>query len=250
MNDERQTTDFGFERISPDEKTGRVHEVFESVADRYDLMNDLMSFGVHRLWKRLAIDKALLKPGQKALDVAAGTGDLTAALARKAGDDGLVVMSDINPAMLANGRSRMLDDGLAGNTRFVIANAESLPFPERSFDCVTTGFGLRNVTDKDAALRSMFRVLRPGGQLLILEFSKPASKVIGKIYDRYSFSVLPRLGGLVTGDADSYRYLVESIRVHPDQETLKTMMEDAGFERCGYQNISGGIVALHCGYRV
>ncbi len=243
-----QTVDFGYEQVAPGEKTARVRGVFDSVAGRYDLMNDLMSGGLHRLWKRFALAQTGLRPGQRALDVAAGTGDLGAALARQVGPTGFTVLSDINSEMLSRGRDRLLDRGIAGNVAFVQANAECLPFADASFDCVTIGFGLRNVTDKDAALASMRRVLRPGGRLLVLEFSKPQAPGLAPIYDAYSFRVLPRLGGLVTGDEPSYRYLAESIRRHPDQPTLAAMMSAAGFEDCRWQNLAGGIVALHRGF--
>jgi demethylmenaquinone methyltransferase/2-methoxy-6-polyprenyl-1,4-benzoquinol methylase len=223
--------------------------VFDSVADRYDLMNDLMSGGAHRLWKRFALALTGLTRGAQALDLAGGTGDLAAGLARQVGPEGLVVLADINGRMLQHGRDRLIDQGLTGSVQYVQADAERLPFAERSFHCITIGFGLRNVTDKNAALRSMFRVLRPGGQLLILEFSKPVLPGLSRLYDLYSFSVLPRLGGIVAGDADSYRYLAESIRRHPDQATLLRMMQRAGFEGCAYHNLSGGIVAVHRGYR-
>jgi demethylmenaquinone methyltransferase/2-methoxy-6-polyprenyl-1,4-benzoquinol methylase len=243
-----RTVDFGYEQVTPAEKTARVRGVFDSVASRYDLMNDLMSGGLHRLWKRFALAQTGLRPGQRALDVAAGTGDLGAALARQVGPTGLAVLSDINQEMLSRGRDRLLDRGIAANVAFVQANAECLPFANASFDCVTIGFGLRNVTDKDAALASMRRVLRPGGRLLVLEFSKPQAPGLAPIYDAYSFRVLPRLGGLVTGDEPSYRYLAESIRQHPDQPTLAAMMRTAGFEDCRWQNLAGGIVALHRGF--
>ena len=239
--------DFGYEEVAPEEKAGRVRGVFDSVADNYDLMNDLMSGGMHRLWKRFTLSQAGLKPGQRALDVAGGTGDLAAGLARQVGDSGLVVLSDINWEMLSRGRDRLLDQGLTGNVGFVQANAERLPFADASFDCVTIGFGLRNVTDKPAALASMRRVLRPGGQLLVLEFSRPAAS-LKPFYDLYSFRVLPALGKLVAGDSDSYRYLAESIRVFPDQPTLAGMMRDAGFEDCRWHNLTGGVVAVHRGY--
>ena len=241
-----KTVDFGYERVTPEEKTTRVRDVFDSVAGNYDLMNDLMSGGMHRLWKRFALSQTGLRPGQHALDVASGTGDLGAGLARQVGRDGLAVLTDINREMLARGRDRLIDKGIGAQVAFVIANAECLPFPDRSFDCVTIGFGLRNVTDKPAALASMRRVLRPGGRLLVLEFSKPRPE-IRAAYDAYSFNVLPRLGGIVAGDAASYRYLAESIRMHPDQETLASMFRDAGFDDCRWHNLAAGIVALHVG---
>lgn len=241
-----KTVDFGYRQVTPEEKTARVRGVFDSVAGNYDLMNDLMSGGMHRLWKRFALSQTGLRPGQRALDVAAGTGDLGAGLARQVGKDGLAVLTDINREMLARGRDRLIDRGIAAQVAFVIANAERLPFPDGGFDCVTIGFGLRNVTDKPAALASMRRVLRPGGRLLVLEFSKPRPEIRGA-YDAYSFNVLPRLGGIVAGDADSYRYLAESIRMHPDQETLAAMMRDAGFDDVRWHNLAAGIVALHVG---
>jgi demethylmenaquinone methyltransferase/2-methoxy-6-polyprenyl-1,4-benzoquinol methylase len=221
--------------------------VFDSVAGKYDLMNDLMSAGLHRLWKRFALSQTGLRPGQRALDVASGTGDLAAGLARQVGSTGMAVLTDINWEMLSRGRDRLLDKGIAGNVAFVIANAEQLPFPDRSFDCVTIAFGLRNVTDKAAALRSMRRVLRPGGRLLVLEFSQPRVAGLKPLYDAYSFGLLPALGRLVAGDEASYRYLAESIRVHPDQAALAAMMSEAGFEDCRWHNLAGGIVALHLG---
>jgi len=245
----RTTVDFGFEQVKREDKARRVRGVFDSVAGKYDLMNDLMSGGLHRLWKQFALTLTGLKPGQRALDVAGGTGDLSVGLARQVGDDGLVVLSDINAAMLERGRERLTDAGIAGNIAYALANAERLPFADAQFDCVTIGFGLRNVTDKTAALASMFRVLRPGGQLLILEFSRPTAPGLKPLYDAYSFRVLPVLGRLVADDADSYRYLAESIRMHPDQETLLGMMRDAGFEGTRYHNLAGGIVAVHRGYR-
>ncbi len=244
-----ETVDFGYQQVAAAEKAERVRAVFDSVASRYDLMNDLMSFGVHRLWKRFLLSQTGLRPGQQALDVAGGTGDLAAGLARQVGPTGRVVLSDINAAMLAHGRDRLLDMGIVTQVEHVLANAESLPFRAESFDCVTIGFGLRNVTDKAAALRSMYRVLRPGGQLLILEFSKPVAPGLAPIYDAYSFRVLPALGRLVTQDADSYRYLAESIRMFPDQATLTAMMREAGFDGCRHHNLTGGIVALHRGWR-
>lgn len=242
-------THFGYQQVSLEEKARKVADVFHSVADQYDVMNDLMSFGIHRLWKRYAIELSGVKKGQRVLDIAGGTGDLAARFARLVGADGEVVLSDINDSMLRNGRSRLIDKGIIGNTQFVQADAQSLPFPGNYFDCVSIAFGLRNVTDKDAALRSMFRVLKPGGRVLVLEFSKPAAPV-KPLYDFYSFKLLPMIGKLVAKDEDSYRYLAESIRMHPDQETLKQMMSDAGFERCDYYNMSAGIVALHRGYKL
>jgi demethylmenaquinone methyltransferase / 2-methoxy-6-polyprenyl-1,4-benzoquinol methylase len=242
-------TDFGFERVAWNDKARRVRGVFDSVADNYDLMNDLMSGGVHRLWKQFVLSLTALRPGQAALDVAGGTGDLTAGMSKQVGSQGLVVLSDINAAMLDRGRDRLVDDGIVGNVAYVQANAERLPFADESFDCVTIGFGLRNVTDKPAALASMQRVLRPGGQLLVLEFSQPTTPALKAIYDTYSFRVLPLLGQWVARDAESYRYLAESIRMHPDQETLLGMLRDAGLEDCRYHNLTGGIVAVHRGYR-
>jgi demethylmenaquinone methyltransferase/2-methoxy-6-polyprenyl-1,4-benzoquinol methylase len=243
------SVDFGYEQVPPDEKARRVRKVFDSVADKYDLMNDLMSVGVHRQWKRYALSQTGLRPGGTALDVAGGTGDLAAGMAAQVGEDGLAVLSDINAAMLGVGRDRLLDRGLIRNVRFCQADAEYLPFADESFDCVTIGFGLRNVTDKPAALASMHRVLRPGGRLLVLEFSRPVAPGLKPLYDFYSFSVLPWLGHRVAGDEDSYRYLAESIRRFPDQETLAEMMRSAGFDDCRYNNLSGGIVALHKGFR-
>ena len=242
-----ETVDFGYEQVPASEKAARVRSVFDSVAGKYDLMNDLMSAGLHRLWKRFALSQTGLRPGQRALDVASGTGDLAAGLARQVGSAGLAVLTDINREMLSRGRDRLLDKGIAGNVAFVIANAEQLPFPDRSFDCVTIAFGLRNVTDKGAALRSMRRVLRAGGRLLVLEFSQPRSTRLKPLYDAYSFRLLPVLGRLVTGDEASYRYLAESIRMHPDQAALAAMMSEAGFEDCRWHNLAGGIVALHLG---
>jgi demethylmenaquinone methyltransferase / 2-methoxy-6-polyprenyl-1,4-benzoquinol methylase len=243
-----EPTDFGFQSVPRPDKARRVRGVFDSVADRYDLMNDLMSAGVHRLWKRFTLDLTRLRPGQQALDVAGGTGDLAAGMARQVGADGLVLLTDINAAMLAHGRDRLIDEGLVGNVSCLQANAEKLPFADDSFHCVTIGFGLRNVTDKPAALRSMQRVLKPGGQLLVLEFSRPAAP-LRPLYDAYSFHILPRLGQLVAQDEASYRYLAESIRMHPDQETLLGLMREAGLEDCRYHNLSGGIVAVHRGYK-
>ncbi|HEB59666.1 MAG TPA: bifunctional demethylmenaquinone methyltransferase/2-methoxy-6-polyprenyl-1,4-benzoquinol methylase UbiE [Gammaproteobacteria bacterium] len=244
------TTHFGFQEVPREEKVRRVADVFHSVAGKYDLMNDMMSMGVHRLWKRFTIDMADVRPGQRILDLAGGTGDLAAAFSRLVGRDGTVVLADINESMIQVGRARLADRGIAGNVEFVQANAECLPFPDNSFDRITIAFGLRNVTDKDAALRSMHRVLKPGGCLLVLEFSKPINPLLSRIYDSYSFNLLPRMGKLLANDADSYRYLAESIRMHPSQEELKAMMEAAGLERCDYHNLTGGIVALHRGYKL
>jgi demethylmenaquinone methyltransferase / 2-methoxy-6-polyprenyl-1,4-benzoquinol methylase len=241
-------THFGYERVAWNDKARRVRGVFDSVAGNYDVMNDLMSGGLHRLWKQFTLSLANLRPGQKALDLAGGTGDLAAGLAKQVGERGLVVLSDINAAMLSHGRDRLINDGLVANTRCVQINAEKIPFPDNTFDCVTIGFGLRNVTDKLAALTSMRRVLKPGGQLLVLEFSRPIAP-LKPIYDTYSFRVLPLLGKLVAKDEASYRYLAESIRMHPDQETLLGMMKDAGLEGCRYHNLTGGIVAVHRGYK-
>jgi len=245
-----KTTHFGFREVPESAKAGLVGQVFDSVASRYDLMNDVMSFGIHRLWKRFTIDQAGVRPGNRVLDVAGGTGDLSAAFARQVGPQGSVTVADINAAMLDVGRARLADRGLAGNIEFVQADAESLPFPDNHFDCITIAFGLRNVTRQDCALASMYRVLKPGGRLLVLEFSKPVLPGLGAVYDTYSFNVLPKLGKLIANDETSYRYLVESIRKHPDQETLKGMMEAAGYERVHYFNLSGGIVALHKGYKI
>jgi demethylmenaquinone methyltransferase/2-methoxy-6-polyprenyl-1,4-benzoquinol methylase len=242
--------DFGYEQLPWHEKKRRVHEVFDSVASRYDVMNDVMSGGLHRLWKRFTLLKTGLRAGERALDVAAGSGDLSVGLARRVGRQGRVVVTDINANMLAEGRNRLLDAGFAGNVDYVLADAEALPFADASFHCVTIGFGLRNVTDKDAALASLYRVLKPGGRLLVLEFSKANLGPLAPLYELYSLHVLPRIGELLVGDAASYRYLAESIRRHPDQETLKAMMERQGFERCEYHNLAAGIVALHVGYRL
>jgi demethylmenaquinone methyltransferase/2-methoxy-6-polyprenyl-1,4-benzoquinol methylase len=251
MSASRKTgdTDFGFQRVPLGDKARRVGEVFTSVAGRYDLMNDLMSLGIHRVWKRFVIELAAVQAGEHVLDVAGGTGDLSAAFAKAAGERGRVVLSDINAAMLEQGHARLVDRGVLG-VPLVQADAEQLPFADKSFDCVTIGFGLRNVTDKDAALRSMLRVLKPGGRLLILEFSKPLNSTLSKAYDEYSFRVLPLLGKFVARDEGAYRYLAESIRKHPAQATLKAMMEAAGFARCQVYNLTGGIVAVHRGYRL
>ncbi|HEU0276417.1 MAG TPA: bifunctional demethylmenaquinone methyltransferase/2-methoxy-6-polyprenyl-1,4-benzoquinol methylase UbiE [Rhodanobacteraceae bacterium] len=248
-------TDFGYERVPVAEKAHRVGAVFSSVAHRYDVMNDLMSLGIHRVWKRFTIDLAGVTAGEQVLDLAGGTGDLAAAFSHQVkardgvGQDGLVVLADINADMLAAGRTRLADRGVV-NVPLAQANAECLPFADARFDCITIGFGLRNVTDKNAALRSMCRVLKPGGRLLVLEFSKPLNAGFAKLYDQYSFKLLPLMGRLVAHDADSYRYLAESIRMHPDQATLKGMMERAGFSRVQVYNLTGGVVAVHRGYRL
>ena len=244
-----QSTDFGYAVVRKEEKAQRVRAVFDSVANRYDVMNDLMSGGAHRLWKRFALSLTGLRTGERVLDVAGGTGDLAVGLARQVGRSGLVMLTDINAAMLEAGRDRLIDAGLVGNVLCAQADAEQLPFADESFDCVTIGFGLRNVTDKPRALAAMRRVLKSGGQLLMLEFSRPTSTALESLYDAYSFKVLPLLGRVVAGDEASYRYLAESIRRHPDQETLLSMMRDAGLEDCRYHNLMGGIVAVHRGYR-
>jgi demethylmenaquinone methyltransferase / 2-methoxy-6-polyprenyl-1,4-benzoquinol methylase len=249
-NNSGREVDFGFEKVAWGEKARRVHSVFASVAGKYDVMNDLMSFGVHRLWKQFALSLTGLRAGERALDVAGGTGDLAAGMLKQVGKSGHVVLSDINPAMLDLGRDRLLDRGFVGNVECIVADAERLPFDDNSFDCVTIGFGLRNVTDKAAALRSMYRVLKPGGQLLVLEFSTPLAPGLKPIYDAYSFTVLPLLGRIVANDESSYRYLAESIRRHPDQETLLEMLRSAGFGEARYHNLTGGIVALHRGYKI
>jgi demethylmenaquinone methyltransferase/2-methoxy-6-polyprenyl-1,4-benzoquinol methylase len=244
------TTDFGYTQVPVTEKAARVRAVFESVADNYDLMNDLMSAGAHRWWKRFTLSQTGLRPGQRALDVAGGTGDLARGMARQVGAQGLVLLTDINEAMLNQGRDALTDRGLIGNVRYSLANAERLPFPDGAFDCVTIGFGLRNVTDKAAALRAMTRVLKPGGQLLVLEFSHPVLPGLKPLYDAYSFTVMPWLGKVVAKDEASYRYLAESIRRFPTQEALLEMMRAAGLEQCRCHNLAGGIVALHRGWRL
>lgn len=244
-----KTTHFGYKQVNVEEKAGKVAEVFHSVAGNYDLMNDLMSGGIHRLWKRVTIEMSGVRPGHTVLDIAGGTGDLAAKFSRIVGPEGTVVLADINDSMLKVGRDRLVDRGITDNVRFSQADAQYLPFPDNTFDVITIAFGLRNVTDKDMALRSMLRVLKPGGKLLVLEFSKPPNSLLSKIYDGYSFSILPKLGKLFANDADSYQYLAESIRMHPDQETLMGMMDSAGFANTDYHNMTGGIVALNRGVK-
>ena len=247
--DGNEETHFGYKTVNKAEKQARVADVFTSVAKKYDIMNDLMSFGIHRLWKRYAISLSGVRAGQHVLDIAGGTGDLAKVFSREVGRNGKVVLSDINAAMLEVGRERLINAG-CNNVDFVLANAETLaPFDDNSFDLLTISFGLRNVTDKDAALKSMYRVLKPGGRLLILEFSKPIFEPLSKAYDLYSFTALPMMGKLVANDSESYKYLAESIRMHPDQQTLKQMMEQAGFENCDYHNLTAGIVAVHRGFK-
>ena len=242
-----KTTHFGYQTVPVEEKASKVAGVFHSVAAKYDLMNDLMSGGVHRMWKAFTIEMSGVRPGHKVLDIAGGTGDLSAKFSKIVGAEGLVVLADINSSMLNVGRDKLTDNGIVNNIEFSQADAQFLPFPDNTFDVITIAFGLRNVTDKDQALRDMCRVLKPGGRLLVLEFSKPTNPVMAKLYDVYSFSVLPKMGQLVADDADSYRYLAESIRMHPDQETLKGMMVAAGFANCDYHNLTSGVVALHRG---
>lgn len=249
MSDTQKTTHFGFESVAWDEKEKKVADVFHSVAKNYDVMNDLMSMGVHHLWKRLTVELSHIRPGQRVLDLAGGSGDLTRLISRKVGDEGQVILTDINSAMLSVGRDRLLDEGLYRNIDFVQGNAQCLPFADSSFHCITMGFGLRNVTDKDAALRSMFRVCKPGGKLMVLEFSTPVLPGLKPVYDWYSFNILPKVGKLFAQDEASYQYLAESIRMHPNQLALKEMIEQAGFEDCHYHNLSGGIVALHIAYK-
>ncbi|NOX09815.1 MAG: bifunctional demethylmenaquinone methyltransferase/2-methoxy-6-polyprenyl-1,4-benzoquinol methylase UbiE [Gammaproteobacteria bacterium] len=247
---EEKKTHFGFQQVPVKEKARKVAKVFDSVASNYDIMNDVMSLGIHRLWKRYTLDLSGVRKGHKVLDLAGGTGDLAGRMSRMVGAEGEIILADINASMVAEGRSRMLNQGVSGNIHYVQANAEELPFPDDYFDCITMAFGLRNVTDKDKALRSMQRILKPGGKLLVLEFSKPVTPGLKPFYDFYSFKILPFMGKLIANDEESYRYLAESIRMHPPQEELKEMMENAGFERCEFFNLSGGIVALHRGYKL
>jgi demethylmenaquinone methyltransferase/2-methoxy-6-polyprenyl-1,4-benzoquinol methylase len=244
------TTHFGFKQVAVEDKVSLVKGVFDSVAGQYDVMNDLMSLGIHRIWKRIAVQLSNVRKGERVLDLAGGTGDLTILFQDRVGSEGEVVLADINAQMLRTGRDRLIDKGLVANIRYAQVNAECLPFEDNTFDCVCIGFGLRNVTDKAAALRSMHRVLKPGGRVIVLEFSHPVDKVTEKVYDFYSFNILPKIGKLVAKDEDSYRYLAESIRMHPKQDELKAMMQDAGFERCEYFNMTQGIVAVHRGYKI
>ena len=249
MSDNHETIDFGYKDIPIKEKNAKVAEIFHSVASQYDVMNDLMSLGVHRIWKHFTAELSALQPGDKVLDIAGGTGDMSKKFSRLVGEKGEVILADINYSMLEEGRKRLLDQGYVNNLSFVQANAECLPFPDNYFNCVCIAFGLRNVTRKQKAIESMHRVLKPGGRLLILEFSKPTFPGLKPIYDAYSFSILPWLGKVIAKDSESYRYLAESIRRHPDQNTLKNMMEKAGFIKADYHNMSGGIVAIHKGIK-
>lgn len=246
---EKEVTHFGFTEVPLQEKAQRVADVFHSVAAKYDLMNDVMSFGLHRLWKRFTIAESAVRTGQFVLDIAGGTGDLTREFSKLTGKKGYVVLADINEKMLQHGRDRLVNQGIVGNVGYVQADAEMLPFPDNYFDCITIAFGLRNVTNKMNALRSMYRVLKPGGKLLILEFSKPVLPLLNSLYDTYSFKVIPKLGEWISKDAASYQYLVESIRMHPDQETLKNMLLECEFEDVSFHNLTGGIVALHKGFK-
>tara|TARA_R110002167_G_scaffold14659_2_gene59126 strand:+ start:25116 stop:25901 length:786 start_codon:yes stop_codon:yes gene_type:complete len=245
---DEQTTHFGYETVPVAEKAQRVGQVFHSVASKYDVMNDLMSLGTHRLVKRFTVELSGVRAGQRVLDLAGGTGDFTIRFSSLVGPTGEVVLADINASMLRVGRDRLIDKGISQNVRYTQLNAEQLPFAPDTFDCICIAYGLRNVTDKDAALRSMFSVLKPGGRALVLEFSKPRNDLVSKVYDGYS-ALWPIVGKLVTGDADSYRYLVESIRMHPDQETLKSMMENAGFSDCRFHDVMGGVCAIHVGFK-
>jgi demethylmenaquinone methyltransferase/2-methoxy-6-polyprenyl-1,4-benzoquinol methylase len=245
-----RTTDFGFEKVPLTDKIRRVSSVFSSVAENYDLMNDLMSFGVHRLWKRFVVDLAGVRAGHHVLDLAGGTGDLARLFVHRVGDGGSVTLADLNADMLDVGRRRLIDSGVLKGVTYVQTDAESLPFADNRFDLVSIAFGLRNVTDKERALESMFRVLRPGGQVLILEFSTLKIPLLDPLYRAYIMNALPCMGRIVAGDSDSYRYLAESIRLHPSQEELLNMVKTAGFERCGYHNLSGGVAAVHRGYKL
>ena len=247
-NTEQETTHFGYREVPVGDKAGLVGQVFHSVAQKYDLMNDVMSLGTHRLIKRFTLELSALRPGMSVLDLAGGTGDFSLLFSPIVGNDGQVVLADINESMVRVGRDRIIDKGLTENISYSLANAECLPFRENSFDCICIAYGLRNVTNKEAALASMFAMTKPGGRVLVLEFSKPVNPLLGKAYDAYSV-LWPKAGQLITGDGDSYQYLVESIRMHPDQETLKQMMVDAGFRDCEYHNVMGGICAIHIGHK-
>ncbi|HET8815997.1 MAG TPA: bifunctional demethylmenaquinone methyltransferase/2-methoxy-6-polyprenyl-1,4-benzoquinol methylase UbiE [Pseudidiomarina sp.] len=249
MSKSKDTIDFGYQQVDKEAKQGLVANVFNSVAKKYDVMNDVMSFGIHRLWKRYTIDCSGVRSGMKVLDLAGGTGDLTAQFSRRVGPTGEVVLADINEAMLEVGKDKLRNMGIVSNVTYQQANAEELPFEDNTFDIITIAFGLRNVTDKQKALESMHRVLKPGGRLLVLEFSKPEPPMLSQMYDFYSFTILPKMGQVIAGDAESYQYLAESIRMHPDQETLKGMMETAGYDNVTYTNLTGGIVALHRGFK-
>ncbi|MDT9587356.1 MAG: bifunctional demethylmenaquinone methyltransferase/2-methoxy-6-polyprenyl-1,4-benzoquinol methylase UbiE [Candidatus Arsenophonus melophagi] len=245
----KETTDFGFRKVAKDEKASLVAAVFHSVSTQYDCMNDLMSLGIHRIWKHFTIKASCARRGQYILDLAGGTGDLTAKFAKIVGEKGKVFLTDINDSMLKIGRDKLRNLGIVGNIIYIQANAEELPFPDNYFDCISISFGLRNITNKNQALKSIFRVLKPGGRLLVLEFSKPILSVLTKLYNAYSFHILPLIGKIIINDADSYRYLAESIHLHPDQNTLKAMIELSGFEQVSYTNMTGGIVALHRGFK-
>ncbi|MFT7266795.1 MAG: demethylmenaquinone methyltransferase/2-methoxy-6-polyprenyl-1,4-benzoquinol methylase [Porticoccus sp.] len=246
---DNKTTHFGFKTLPIEEKAKKVADVFHSVAAKYDLMNDLMSVGIHRLWKRYTIELSGVRAGQSVLDVAGGTGDLTAKFSKIVGNTGKVILVDINESMLKIGRDKLIDTGCSNQVLYTLADAQCLPFPDNTFDCITIAFGLRNVTDKDMALRSMNRILKTGGRLLVLEFSKPSGPLLKKFYDFYSFKLLPKIGDFIANDSDSYQYLAESIRMHPDQNTLQNMMTDANFINTEYHNMTGGIVALHRGFK-
>lgn len=246
-------TNFGYQKVTEKEKTSKVKEVFHSVAQKYDIMNDLMSLGIHRVWKKIAIEECNIKPGDRVLDLASGTGDLAKQIAKTlrsfSNDTGFIISSDINESMLCVGRDKLTNEGVVSNIDYVLANGEFIPFKSNFFDCITIAFGLRNITNKATAIKEMKRVLKPGGRLVILEFSHPTNPTFQKIYDTYSFGILPKIGKLVANDEDSYKYLAESIRMHPKQYELKQMIIDAGFDECEYKNLSGGICAIHKGYK-
>lgn len=249
MSDSHNKTHFGFQEVDENQKQNLVADVFKSVAGNYDVMNDAMSMGLHRAWKWFAVAQSGVHAGDEVLDLAAGSGDLSLKFAAKVGPQGRVIVTDINPAMLEQGRRRLTDAGIAGNVDYCLVNAEQLPFDDNQFDCISISFGLRNVTHKEVALREMQRCLKPGGRVLVLEFSHPTNPTFSRLYDAYSFNVIPKLGELISNDRDSYQYLVESIRRHPGQDELKQMMLDAGFDRVRYHNLTGGIVALHIAYK-